>query len=388
MGEEWRLDQSKEFEFSGSHYQMGKQQGRAFKANLKAAFDEFKKIPAVQMMKPRFLPTSLFFKIASSKAYKGLNEIFEKHLPHHCERISGIAEGADISEKMIYLLASTELILAERKYEIPSIEGCTTICYERSKTERGHNMAARNFDYQRIVVPYLVVRKNSPKDRYKTLDVTATPLAGTFNGMNEKGVFIGTNEGSPIGELDGGLPASLLIQEALETCATSQEVFELFKSLPRGTGNIVVVNDAEGNNFAMEYTSKRIYKRTDDRNFLVGTNHYQLEQLKSVDLPKDAIYTEDADPRLVGLTITEDSYLRVEDATELIKRKEILSIGDMQSIMSNHGGLPEKEPGRMMLCRHGPVMQTAASMIADCETKELFICIGNPCDNEYLRYNL
>lgn len=379
------IDITKPYEFSGSHYEMGFQQGFTFKSNLEVAIKAFKALPSIKQLKPKIMPRNLFFKIASNKAYKGFSNIFHKYLPEQAERIKGIAEGSEISEKMIYLIASTEVILAERNFEIPIKSGCSSFGLDKVKMENNHSFSCRNFDYMQFIVPHLAVRINKPNGRFKTFDISATPLPGTFNGINEKGVFIGTDEASPHSELKHGLPASMLIQEALETCATSDEVFELFKKLPRGSGNCIMVNDASSNMFVMEFSSNRILKRNqnNNKNYLIATNHYQLDEIKDLNIPRNAKWGIGSDPDLLGYSILEDSYVRVETAERLLSTKDKMNVEDLKNFLRTHEGGPNNKPSRFSICRHDPVMISCASMIFDLITLEGWLTIGNPCENEY-----
>ena len=143
-----------------------------------------------------------------------------------------------------------------------------------------------------FIVPYLILRKNVPKGFNASYDLTAMVLPGTFNGVNEHGVFISTDEAFPLEEKEEGLSASIIIQEALEKCESTEEVVKLFQNIPRGSGNVVLVADPSDDIRVLEYTSKRLRVRTPDKgdDFIVGTNHYTLEEFKPIDLPRDAVF--------------------------------------------------------------------------------------------------
>lgn len=375
--------------FSGTHYEMGYQQGQLFKKSLVAAFIDFKDYPDISKLKPPLIPKGLFFQFAERRSRKWLEPTLKKLTPNQAERIRGISEGSGISQNFIYLLCSTELLLTKKTYDIPIIDACTSISYSKTKTARGHTMVSRNFDYRYMVVPHLRIRKNHPTHGFQSFDITASPLPGTFNGINEKGVFIGTDEVNAIKEVDSNnaLPASILIQEILEHASSSQEVFESFQQYPRGSSNSIMVNDPSGDMFVMEYTSKRIQKRNPDKNYIHATNHFISEDLKSIDMPVNAIYKKDAGP-LAGLFIQESTYKRYQIADLLLGSWEKYTIEQMQSLHRDHSVTSIDIPDRNCLCRHGPIMTTAASMIFDLETMEAWICFGSPCKNEYNHYNI
>ncbi|MBN2155554.1 MAG: hypothetical protein JW776_05890 [Candidatus Lokiarchaeota archaeon] len=382
-------DQHKVYHFSGSHYEMGYQQGKTFSSSLHAAFDDFKEYPDISKMRPKFIPQGIFFQLAARKSRRWFQPTLEKLAPRQAERIRGISDGSGISQNLIYLLCSTELLLTKKNYDIPIIDGCTSISYAKTKTTRDHPMVSRNFDYRYMVVPHLRIRQNDPQKEYKSFDITASPLPGTFNGINENGVCIGTDEVSAIKEVDpnNALPASILIQEALEHASSSEEVFEIFQQFPRGSSNSVMVNDPTGDMFVIEYTSERIVKRIPERNFIHATNHFILEELKPVDMPANALYTQDAGP-LAGMFIQESTYKRYQMADLLLGSWEKLTVDQMQTLHRDHSVTSMDVPDRNCLCRHGPIMTTAASLIFDLETMEIWICFGSPCGHEYIHYNI
>jgi predicted choloylglycine hydrolase len=375
--------------FTGTHYEMGFQQGQIFKQSLSEAFKAFKNYPDIRKMKPKFVPQGLFFQLAARKSGKWFEPTLRHLAPNQAERIRGISEGSGISQNLIYLLCSTELLLTKKIYDTPIIDGCTSISYSKTKTERGHSMVSRNFDYRYMVVPHQRIRKNSPNKGLQSFDITASPLPGTFNGINEKGVFIGTDEVSAIDEVDpnNALPASILIQEALEHATNSQDVFEYFKQHPRGSSNSILVNDPMGDMFVVEYTSKRIVKRTPTKNYIHATNHFISEDLKDVDMPKNAIYTDQAGP-LAGMTIQESTFKRYQIADILLNATEIFTIDDMRSLHSDHSVTSMDMPDNNCLCRHGPIMTTASSVIFDLETLDAWICFGSPCEHEYVHHKI
>lgn len=385
------INQQEIFEFSGTHYELGFQQGKTFKHVAKRALNIFKNLEDVQTMKPWFLPTGIFLRIASSKAKKWLEPIIKNHSPNQAERIKGMADGSGMNENLIYFFSAAELLLGKLDWELPHLKaGCTSIAYNRNKTDSDHVWVSRNFDYNKFIVPFLMLRKNSPEGYFKSFDLTAFPLPGTFNGLNEEGVFLATDEAFPLGELEDGLSASLLIQEALERCSDVEEVIDFFKRSPRGSGNVVLAADSNDNINVMEYTSKRLLVRRpeDQQGFIVGTNHYSVPELKDVDLPREAVFGKKSPRSLWGACINETSYVRKETAENKIKSKDKVTLDWIKSLHRDHGANPDGVGGMNTLCHHDPENISAASMIMDLEAFKAWICFGLPCENEYSEFDI
>lgn len=384
------IEQNQIYEFSGSHYEMGFQQGKNFQKDMAGALQAFKRLDEVKGIKPKLMPAGLFVKLASSKIHNWLKPIIEKNAPNQAERMKGIADGSGLSEKVIYLFSGVELMFGDLDWELPHLEtGCTSIAYKSSKTESGHAMISRNFDYAKFVVPYLILRKNVPKGFNKTYDLTAMVLPGTFNGMNEHGVFIATDEAFPISERNEGLSASIIIQEALETCNSTNEVVKFFEKTLRGSGNIVLVADPSDDIKVLEYTSERLRAREpyEGDDFIVGTNHFTIEDLKKIDIPRAAVFGKKSPKNLWGVCINETSYVRKDIAEQKVRSVDKVSIDWMKSLHRDHSSSPEGKGGMETICHHDPANISAASMIFDLSTFESLICFGLPCENDYKKFN-
>ncbi len=374
--------------FHGSHYEMGVQQGETFRASLHELWEKFQQLPIIQALKPRGVPTKVFFAIAKGKAYNWLRSLFDKSCPHQVERIAGIARGAGLDLKVIFLLLSTEIVFGGNDYEIPVKCGCTSIALAPEKTTSGETLCMRNFDYQRVVVPYLRVRSNAPKGRLRSLDLTANALPGTFNGMNKAGVAVMTDEVFPVTfEKRDGLPASLLMQEALETCGSTQEVVAYFRQAPRGSCNKILVADAEGDFRAMEYTPTILKEVTSKASFLVATNHYEDPELATNDMPRAAVFGKKAPPELQWHNIQETSFFRLATATRFLQETGKVSVEWLKKLAACHYVDAGHADGWDTICHHDPINNTSASMIFNLTRRTMDACFGNPCENQYRSFD-
>ncbi|MHA1585180.1 MAG: C45 family autoproteolytic acyltransferase/hydrolase [Promethearchaeota archaeon] len=381
--------------FKGTHYEMGLQQGRLYKDNIKDGMKLLRKQEEFKKLKPKGVPSQIFWRIAKKKAIKWLKPYIQEKAPNQAERIRGIAKGADLSEEWIYLLISTELLLDTPDYEMPEhttgvLEHCTDIGISKERSVEGETVIARNFDYAPFVIPFLHIRKNQPTGCYASIDITASPLPGTFNGLNEKGVFLATNEISTLEPRQDGLAGSILIQEALENCATTQEVVDYLKKIPRGSTNAWIVADANDDIRIIEYTQKTVYERKVDKNiskgWIVETNHSQIPELQKIEIPIDAVFGIKSPPERVGIPIGLSTVARYKRATEILENlgEQKISTDHLFAILSDHSTDPENRYA--CLCRHDKWMSTGASMIIRLQSKDLLLCLGNPCEKGYQNF--
>ncbi len=376
--------------FHGTHYEMGFQQGQYFKENIHTGIQVIKNQPEFTKMKPNYLPSFLFWKIAQKKATKWLKPYILQHAPHQEQRVKGIADGSELNEGWIYLLMSTELVFDTPDYEQP-LESCTDIAVSKFRSVENITLVARNFDYHSFVLPFLKARHNQPTgDFYATIDVTASPLAGTFNGMNDQGLFIGTNECATVEPRKDGLPGSILIQEALEHCATTSEVITFLKSQPRGSTNAWIVVDAHDDIQVVEYTPTVVLTRkpetSPDKGWIVQTNHYHHPELQKIEAPLTAVFGKSAPKLRQGVPIGKSSLTRYSRAVELFRKlgNDPIAAADLTRILTDHETDPE---GRYAcLCRHDPFTISAASFLAKPEKRQFYFTIGNACNQEYQKF--
>ncbi len=64
--------------FSGSHFDVGVQQGRAVRESMREALGRMPSFEVMKLMRPRFVPASVFLALAKRRAAKLLrDDIFE-----------------------------------------------------------------------------------------------------------------------------------------------------------------------------------------------------------------------------------------------------------------------------------------------------------------------
>lgn len=85
------------YTFSGTHHEVGVQQGQVGRQQIREGLEKIPDYEFLRLMKPRWLPMSLFIILAKRRAERLLkNDVFE-YYPKQAQRLSGIAEGAETS---------------------------------------------------------------------------------------------------------------------------------------------------------------------------------------------------------------------------------------------------------------------------------------------------
>ena len=68
--------------FSGTHYEIGVQQGKLISELMKKALAQIRNFEFIKNIKPRFMPFTIFLMIAKHKANKQLGNDIDKYYPN------------------------------------------------------------------------------------------------------------------------------------------------------------------------------------------------------------------------------------------------------------------------------------------------------------------
>ena len=378
IGNELQLDN-----FSGNHFEMGIKQGSTYKNKIYNTWEIFTKMEFVGALKPKMIPNRIFFYMAKNKATKTYKDIIERYAPNQAQRIRGISEGSGIDLKTLYLAQSAEPLLtrAGAKYTIPAA-GCTSIGILPEKSASGETIIARNFDLFTAFIPMYVGRYNKIGNGFSNIDFSVCAFAGSFHGMNEKGLTITYDLAYPIDGLKSGVPISILIQEALEKYKTTEETIKFFKESLLGNGAILLVGDSLGDVRTLEISCNQIGIRKPKNGFIVNTNHFLTKEMKLVDVPENAVYSEGP---LVGKRVRESTERRYERVYTVISNSKKVSTESLKNTMRDHG--IDQKSSRYTICVHSPLISTTMSIIFDLSKRTISALIGNPCESEYKQFS-
>jgi hypothetical protein len=250
-------------------------------------------------------------------------------------------------------------------------------------------MIARNFDYLPVVQPLYTLRDTRPRGGFRSLDFTIAPFAGAVDGINEKGLCITydyayTKDSRRI----GAAPISISISEALERCGTAAEAASYIGSRPRWGGGILMLADATGDIISLELSNTRssIRRPTGDSDFLFHTNSFFTPEMKSVEMPANARFTDLTPPSLRGRRVHESAEVRNARFAELLAGNEALSASCLTRIMSDHetaGG-----PGDTSICKHSDYWNTTATLQLFPKSRRMRVSFSSACCADYKEFSL
>lgn len=313
-----------------------------------------------------------------------LGKDLHAHYPRQLERLEGIADGAGIGVHKLFVGPSIEIALNRSVYTMPPAGACTAAAVSGQRSETGAAMIVKNFDYPRAGLETYLVRRSRPRSGFASLDVTNSPLCGSHEGINERGLAIAYNYGHFRGRSTARVSITTLVQETLEVCAGVAEAIEHLRERPRIGGALLMLADAKGHLASVEIAPDLLAVRRGD--CLTHANHALTREMESRDVPRNAIYPRWWRPREArGLRVLESSERRHERAAELLG-DGVASEEHMFAVASDHDGRDRGDD--YTICRHGPYYATTCSLLMIPERRAMKLRFGAPCEGEYTELTL
>jgi predicted choloylglycine hydrolase len=375
----------------GSYYEMGLQQGEVYSNDIKDSFNKIIKSKPIKNLKPKLVPKILFSKILKYVVYKKWEKPIKILLPEYCERIKGIADGAKVKLSDLYIIQAIEVLADDVssliEYPKQISFGCSSICVLQNIIKSPQIVVGKNFDYISDFVSDNIVRFSEPKNGYKSIEVTYKQIAGSHDGMNEKGLVVLYNYGLSTEKVQTRVPITILVQQILERCSNIDEAITFIKAFRYPNGAILTLVDTTNRAICVEITPEHIGYRKPQDGVLVATNFYLSEQVKNFDIPHNAMFkTKGVAKELQGKPVHQSSIQRYNRITELVKKFSRVGIEEIKQILKDHNGSIVGNDDSV--CRHSEWISTQVSMIFLPKQRKLLCAIGQPCNHEYVEFEL
>lgn len=351
------------YTFSGSHHDIGFQQGQALRESIQKGLKDLLNSEPVKMIKPRFLPTSIFLSMAKRRAEKMLKNDVSKYYPKQAQRMEGIAEGAGLDLPTVLFMQMMEMMLG----------GCTSLGFSSRITSTSETIIAKNMDFLNFLRPFNLTCETKPREGYRTLGIKFSPLPGTVDGMNEHGLVVTHNYARSTDVPTYHVPMSIVLQEMLESCRNTDEAVEFVTRSKRGGHDcILILADSEDRIKTVEISKNHAAVRDATRGMVVNTNNYQTSEMQQREIPTDK------SSNLPGYLSSKD---RLERAMEILKEKSVIDEKTVSAILGDHG--KDNRPTELTICRHGGTTGTLWSAIFYPKRRSLKVSYKNPCQNKF-----
>jgi isopenicillin-N N-acyltransferase-like protein len=334
---------------AGSHRELGRQHGEQ-------AVDKIKSFVALIAASGHYSRDQLRDRALA------FQPLFEKYCPHLLEEIQGLAEGARIS------LAEGLAVNIRDPLNWAETQGCTSLVVGRTGTSQKQILAGKNADMDPDIPPLGYVLHLKPRDKPEVLMWTFGGMIG-YHGMNSAGVAEFDNALlGPGPARRWGMPTYPLKRLMLE-CEHLDQIVRLYHTIPMAASCNYVVCDGHGNILDLEATTAGLeILRDQGAGFLAHANHYLSSRYS---------------PQKNFPAAWRDSFARQERMNSLLQAKfGSLGLDDTKKFFSDHRGYPTS------ICRHAGASLTVASMIAEPAERRMHVAFGNPCENQYVTYNL
>lgn len=364
----------------GSSYEMGYQQGEYFASDIKSSFSRLINSKAIKTIKPPLLPNFIFSKVIKAAVFKKWEKPIEILLPEYSLRIKGISDGSKTNLKDLYFIQAIEVMADEISYFIKEepVFGCSSICILAQFLKTPFTIVAKNFDYLAEFNKDHVVRISQPKNGFKSIEVTFKQIAGSHDGMNEKGLVVLYNYGLTKEKTQIRIPITLLVQQILERCSNIDEAITFIKAFRYPNGAILTLVDASNRAICVEISPEHISFRKPEDGVLVATNFYVSDEMRDYDIPHNAYFKGRNFPKgMRGERVhrsNEERYFRI---LEMLKKYSRVGVEELEEILKDHNKKVFGDDNTV--CRHGELISTQVGMIFIPKIRKLKVFLGNPC---------
>ncbi|UCC19137.1 MAG: linear amide C-N hydrolase [Promethearchaeota archaeon] len=374
----------------GSPAERGYQQGEQLKNKIHNMFDIVFHSKMFSEVTSKLIPLSIIKLGLGIIGKRNIKNALKQLLPNQYEKIDNLSKASGISSRLLYGAHFIEVMSGNPKslYKNPPVQECSMIFAVPDATSDNSMIFGRNYDFPNVLQPFQVVREEHPDNGFKNINFTQYPLIGSHMGLNEKGLAIGYNYGrswkkEPLDFRLKGVPGTFIVQEVLETCATTQEAMDVIIKFPkRANGCHYGLIDTSGDICVIETTSTRHAIRRPLDGILAHTNHYQTEELKDANLPDYVRFKMDD----MDINPIESPIRRYKREIELLKKsKGQISFETFKAILSDHDN---REPDDFTVCTHGPAAGTLGSIIVLPTKKEFWVTDNHPCISAYEKFTL
>ncbi|MFX1428807.1 MAG: C45 family autoproteolytic acyltransferase/hydrolase [Promethearchaeota archaeon] len=374
----------------GSPAKRGFQQGEQLKDKIHNMFDVVFHSKMFSEVTSKLIPLSVIKFVLGIIGKKKIKKPLLDLLPNQYEKLIALSKAAEIKERLLFGAHFIEIMSGDPNslYKNPPVQSCSMIFALPKATADNSLIFGRNYDFPNVLQPFQVVREESPDNGYKNLNFTQYSLIGCHMGLNEKGLAIGYNYGrswkkKPLDFRLEGVPGTFIVQEVLETCATTQEAIDFItKFTHRANGCHYGLMDTSGDVCVIETTSTRHAIRRPEDGILAHTNHYQTLELKDANLPDYVRFKMDD----MDINPIESPIRRYQREIALLKKfKGKINMEIFKNILSDHDN---REPDDFTVCTHGPAAGTLGSIIILPNKNEFWVTDNHPCSSEFEKYVL
>jgi len=349
-------------ELRGTPHEMGFQFGSACQAQIGRQLQA--NLEIINSQKPLTMDAV----VSDARAYVAPVEEFA---PHLLEEVRGIADGAGISfEEAFSLQVFAEIAFSQTS---DACQRCTGFAISAMASSDGNSFLGQNVDSLPSLESLVCVVRRIPTDGPRSLMVSYAGLIA-YIGINSEGLGMTINQLVSPGHRIG-VPILFLMRRFFECGSIAEWLAVLERTEIASSLNYIVADrDAIAD---VETTTLSHAVLRGDGGFLIHSNHYLHPEF----LSEERLLPE--------LPDSVDRYKRLGALLNAVERP--YTVQALHQLLRDHDNYPES------ICRHlrpgdggdlGRAMKTCFSAIHEPAQGRMHVAHGNPCENEYVRYEL
>jgi isopenicillin-N N-acyltransferase-like protein len=356
----------------GAPYELGRRHGEAWAGQIRAHVAD--NLRSLSILAERRTGTALEPAEIVRRSEPHLDAL-EQQLPELHAETRGIAVGAGLELRELFTLNGfLDLYdLTFPRLEDPAVRrgGCTAFAARDSANDTRWALVGQNYDVRGFLADGVFLADVRPDGAPRALVATLAGMVGCA-GVNEAGVAVVINNLTPT---DGraGLFHQYVVRHIL-TRETLGDALDAVLALPRASGYSYIVGDGSGEFVGLETSGTDAVPYHPGRDgFVCHCNHYVLEPMRRFETPGAALG---------------DSISRFGRAQSLLLELDgEHPFAAARSLCRDHANRPRS------ICRHraaggGPLTdgQTVFSLIVNLLDRSLELCVGQPCEREYVEH--
>jgi isopenicillin-N N-acyltransferase-like protein len=239
---------------TGEPFERGKQHGEQLGSEIAKTIDFYRSI--FDMSEAKILRHADYFR-----------KLIYDFNPNYSEEINGIAQGAGVDPLWVVAINARTEILSHKA--VVSNE-CTSVYFATQ------SILGQNWDWGKALEPLTVLMRIVQADGHIIFMITEPGIIGKI-GMNNSGLGVCLNI-LTLGKVLDGLPVHIILRAILD-CKSLTQVDLLLAQHSSGKASNIMVADASGNSFDIEFCGEDSYRLTPDSDYLLHTNHYLGEPI-------------------------------------------------------------------------------------------------------------
>ena len=275
--------------------------------------------------------------------------------------IQGAADAADLELGDLFATICEEI--GDPNYRFT--RGCSDLIASNDVTRDGHVLVAHNNDTHSSTQERVTIVHYRVEGEPEMVAVGYGGL-GISVGYNSAGISLTGNQ-LDSNDMRPGVPRMLLVRKIL-SAKTIVEAIDAAVLQPRASNYNQVISDANGEIYSIEGSATDYEPLYAEDGYHVHTNHYTSLPMRHFEADRQWISS---------------SIVRYNRGRRMMKNQlGQITVESLQEMLSDHVGNPRS------ICRHGSGVKTTFSVVIDLSTLTMYLAWGNPCEEEYVKYEL